>query len=188
MQLRALLREPALLVDAFESLVVVLIALGVLNLHGDMQTTVVGLFIAALALVKGFLTKPFPVTVLPDLGRAVLVFCASWEILHVNADQITIIVTFLGTLMTVVQRAQITPRNDAVVHPQGSGSGPLAGRKSEGGYADLAGLGWALIVLGLILVLVSFVTTANLLWVGVVLLVVGLCVILVSGISRRPRV
>jgi hypothetical protein len=124
-RVKALVREPALLIDAFESLVVVLIALGVLGLHGDAQTNLVALFIAVLALVKGFFTRPFPVTVIPDLGRAALVFCVSLGVLKWSPDQVTVLVTFLGTLMTVVQRAQITPAYDPVARPGGAGAGPL---------------------------------------------------------------
>lgn len=111
-RLNALVREPALLIDAFESLIVVLVALGMFNLTGDQQVNIIAAFIAIMALAKGFLTTPFPVTVIPDLGRALLVVCVSLNILHMSADQVTLLATFLGTLMSVVQRAQITPRHD----------------------------------------------------------------------------
>ena len=111
-RLGALIREPAVLIDAFESLIIVLVALGGFSLSNDQQANIIAAFIAILAFLKGWLTKPFPVTVVPDLGRALLCVCVSLGILHLTGDQVTLLATFLGTLMTVVQRAQITPRYD----------------------------------------------------------------------------
>lgn len=182
-RLKALVREPALLIDAFESLVIVLIALGLFDLTGDDQTNVVALFIAALGVLKGFMTRPFPVTVIPDFGRALLVFCVSLGILRWSPDQVTVVVTFLGTLMTVVQRAQITPRNDPVARPGGAGAGPLAGR-TEVGAATLGTIGVVLAVLGLVLILLALVSVAATLEIGIVLLVLGLLLMIVGGRSR----
>lgn len=170
-RIRALLREPALLIDAFESLVVVLIALGMFNLTGDQQTNVVALFIAILAFVKGFFTRPFPVTVVTDLGRAAAVFCVSLGILHWSPDQVTLVVTFLGTLMTVVQRAQITPRYDPVSRPGGAGAGPLAGREDVGETA-LGFVGYILVILGIILLALALFGIVPFYW-GLILLIVG---------------
>lgn len=170
-RVRALLREPALLIDAFESLVVVLIALGMFNLTGDQQTNVVALFIAILAFVKGFFTRPFPVTVVTDLGRAGAVFCVSLGILHWTPDQVTLVVTFLGTLMTIVQRAQITPRYDPVSRPGGAGAGPLAGRE-EVGEAALGFIGYLLLVIGIVLLIVSLFGLVPFYW-GLILIVIG---------------
>lgn len=184
-RLRSLLREPALLVDAFESLVVVLVALGFLGLHGDTQTNLIAVFIALLALLKGFLTKPFPVTVVPDFGRALLVFCVSLGVLHFTADQVTLLATFLGTLMTVVQRAQITPRSDPVARPGGAGAGPLTGR-TDAGAIRLDTVGWALVVLGVVLILLDVLTVAVAsLWIGVILAIIGI-VLIVAARSRTP--
>ena len=108
-RLRELLREPALLVDAFESGVVLAVALGLFHLTGESQRDLIALFIATLAVAKGALTHPFPVTVIPDVGRAALVFFGSVHLTHLTADQITLVATFLGTLMTLLQRPQITP-------------------------------------------------------------------------------
>lgn len=110
--LAALVREPALLIDAAETAVIMFVALGV-DWHGDQQKVIIGLFIAVIGLIKGYLTKPFPVNVIPDFGRAALVFASAFGIIHTTGDQITIIVTFLGTIMTLMSRAQITPRYDA---------------------------------------------------------------------------
>ena len=125
-KIKALIREPALLVDAFESAVVFAIAMGLFALSGDQQTNTVALFIAVLAVAKGFLTRPFPVTVLTDLGRAAVVWAVSLGLLSWTAAQVTIAVTFLGTLMTLIQRGQITPRFDPVVASGGAGAGPVA--------------------------------------------------------------
>lgn len=182
---KALLREPALLIDAFESLVVVLIALGLFSLHGDAQTNLVALFIAVLALVKGFFTRPFPVTVIPDLGRAGLVFCVSLGVLKWSPDQVTVLVTFLGTLMTVVQRAQITPSYDSVARPGGAGAGPLSGRNDVGATSPLYALGVALAVIGAVLIVADLLSaTIATLWVGVVFLLIGIVLIFVSGRGR----
>jgi hypothetical protein len=132
-RVKALIREPALLIDAFESLVVFAVALGFLGLSGDQQTNTIALFIAVLALAKGFLTQPFPVTVIPDLGRAALVFCVSLGMLNLSADQITVTVTMLGTVIAALARGQITPRFDPVVRTGGAGAGPLSGTPTERG-------------------------------------------------------
>lgn len=180
-RLKALAREPALLIDAFETLIVFLVAWGFLSLTGDQQTTTIAVFIALCGLAKGFTTKPFPVTVVPDLGRAALVWVVSIGVLpHVTPDQITIAVTMLGTLLSVVMRGQITPRKDAVTHPQGAGSGPLAGNRDDRGAVDLA---MALIVIGIVLIIVGLLTAYAVFWIGVVLLVIGL-VLAVVGRSR----
>lgn len=188
-RLKALVREPALLIDAFESLVVVLVAWGFLGLTGDQQTVTVGLFIAVLAVVKGVLTHPFPVTVIPDLGRAALVFCASLGIIHVTPDKITLFVTFLGTVMTLIQRGQITPRGDSVARPGGAGSGPIAGRRnSDAGFMDLGLLGAILAVVGLVLVVVGLLTVYNTVVLGVILFVLGVVLYVFAGHRSRSRV
>jgi hypothetical protein len=145
---KALVREPALLLDAFESFVVVAIALGLFSLSGDQQTNLVALFIAILAVAKGFLTKPFPVMVLTDLGRSGVVFCVSLGVLHWTPDQVTVVVTFLGTLTTLVGSIRTTPRYDPVTAPGGAGGGPVRG---EGG---IMGLGEVMLVVTLATVLV----------------------------------
>jgi preprotein translocase subunit SecG len=131
-RLKQLIREPALLIDAFETLVVMVVALGLFSVSGDQQKILIALLIAVLAFAKGFLTTPFPVTVVPDLGRAALVAATAFGVFHISADQITIIVTFLGTAMTLVQRGMITPKNDPQVAVAGAGAGPVAGRTEEG--------------------------------------------------------
>lgn len=169
-RMRALLREPALLIDAFESLVVVLVALGLFGLNGDQQTNLIALFIAVLAFVKGFLTRPFPVTVIPDLGRAAAVFCVSLGLLRWSPDQITLVVTFLGTLMTVVQRSQITPRSDAVSRPGGAGAGPVS--TQSGVVQTNLALAVVLIVAGILLLVLMGGTIGTVL--GLLCLVAGL--------------
>lgn len=178
-RLKALLREPALLIDAFESLVVVLIALGMFSLTGDQQTNTVALFIAILALAKGFFTRPFPVTVVTDLGRAAAVWCVSLGLLHWTPDQVTVVVTFLGTLMTVVQRAQITPRFDPVARPGGAGAGPIAGRE-EIGAGELSYLGYVLVIVGVILLILAAFGTVPFIW-AVACIVVGVLLWVFAG-------
>lgn len=179
-RIKALIREPALLLDAFESAVVVAVALGLFNITGDQQRYIIGAFIAVLALAKGFTTKPFPVTVIPGLGRALLVLVGSFGLIHLNADQITLLVTFLGTLTSLVARAQITPRYDPVIAPAGAGAGPVVGN-GEGGYGDVFTLfGVALIILGLLLILLL-----HHLVIGIVLAIVG--VVLLVGSQARGR-
>lgn len=187
---KALIREPALLIDAFESAVVFAIAMGLFSLSGDQQTNTVALFIAVLAVAKGFLTQPFPVTVITDLGRAAVVWSVSLGFLHWTADQITITVTFIGTLMTLIQRAQISPRYDTVTAPTGAGSGPVTSPRGEAGYARSDGAlfiaGVVLVVLGLLALLL--VALGNpflpLVW-SIILLVVGAVLVYLS--RRTPR-
>lgn len=183
---KALIREPALLIDAFESAVVFAIAMGLFSLSGDQQTNTVALFIAVLAVAKGFLTQPFPVTVITDLGRAAVVWSVSLGFLDWTADQVTICVTFLGTLMTLIQRSQISPRYDTVTAPTGAGSGPVTSPdKGERGAVRSDGalfiVGVVLAVIGLLALLL--VALGNpflpLVW-SIILLVVGLLAIVFS--------
>lgn len=173
-RLKLLIREPALLIDAFESVVVVAVALGLFGLSGEAQRDLIALFIALLALAKGFLTRPFPVTVVPDLGRAALVFFGSVGLTHLSADQITLVATMLGTVTTLLSRAQITPKYDPVTRPGGAGSGPVSNR-TEAGYVASAGMavGLALVVIGLILLLLTSYSV-----VGIILIVAGVLAVL----------
>jgi hypothetical protein len=181
-RVKALIREPALLIDAFESLVVFAVALGFLGLSGDQQTNTIALFIAVLALAKGFLTQPFPVTVIPDLGRAALVFCVSLGMLNLSADQITVTVTMLGTVIAALARGQITPRFDPVVRTGGAGAGPLSGTPTERGAANALFIaGVVVLVLGVLAIillaagqpLVSLVWCILLIVAGAVLMYLG---------------
>jgi NADPH:quinone reductase-like Zn-dependent oxidoreductase len=124
-RLRGLLREPALLIDLFETLVVLLIAFGI-GMSGDQQSYLIAAFVALIGLFKAFTTKPFPVTAVTDFGRAILVVGASFGI-GLTADQIALIVTALGTITTLIARSQVTPRIDPVVVQGGAGAGPVAG-------------------------------------------------------------
>ncbi len=117
-RLKDILREPALLIDAVETGLILLVAFG-LNWSGDQQAYIVAAIVAIVGVAKGFTTRPFAVSLITDLGRAVLVLAASFG-LNVSGDQIAIAITFLGTLTTLVGRAQITPTNDPV------GAGPVA--------------------------------------------------------------
>lgn len=123
-RLKGLIREPALLIDFAETLLVLLIAFGV-SMTGDQQSYIIAALVAFAAMAKGFTTTPFPVSVVPDFGRAILVLAMAFG-LNINADQTAIVVTMLGTLTTIVMRAQITPRRDPVIATKGSGSGPAA--------------------------------------------------------------
>lgn len=107
---RELLREPALLIDLVETLIVLLVAFGV-TLSGDQQTYIVAAVVALLGLAKGLLTRPFAVTLLTDAARAVLVLAASFGV-GLTSDQIALIATGLGTIVTLIARGQITPAKD----------------------------------------------------------------------------
>ena len=177
-KIKALIREPALLLDAFETFVVMAIALGLFSLSGDQQTNLVALFIALLGVAKGFLTQPFPVTVITDFGRAAIVFSVSLGLLKWSPDQVTVVVTFLGTLMTLVQRSQITPRYDPVIASGGAGAGPVADAnitRGEQGATDLlTAIGAVLLVVGLLNLLLMLVGSAFLpLVISLILIVVG---------------
>jgi len=187
---KSLIREPALLIDAFESAVVFFIAMGLFSLSGDQQTNTVALFIAVLAVAKGFLTQPFPVTVITDLGRAAVVWSVSLGFLNWTADQVTIAATFLGTLMTLIQRAQITPRYDPVIAAGGAGSGPVANvAKGERGAATASG---AFFVAGVVLVVLAVLALVLIvvgdpfvsLPVAIIVLVVGAALVYIS--RSRP--
>lgn len=183
-RLKALIREPALLLDAFESIVVFAVALGLFSLSGDQQTNLIAVFIALLAVAKGALTQPFPVMVLVDLGRAALVFCVSLGVLNWTADQVTVAVTMLGTVLTVVARGQVTPRYDPVWRsPGGAGAGPVRG--DIGWASPLYIIGVVLIVLGVLALVLLAVgdPIIPLIW-AILLLVAG--VVCFIAASRTP--
>lgn len=106
-RLRELVREPALLIDLVETLVVLVVAFGI-GLSGDQQTYIVAAVVAVLGLLKGLMTHPFAVTLLVDAARAVLVLAASFGV-GLSPDQIALIATGLGTVVTLIARGQITP-------------------------------------------------------------------------------
>ena len=145
-RLRALQRDPALLVDLAETLLVVAVAYG-WALTRDQQGYIVAAIIAVAAVIKGFSTHPFPVTVLPDATRAILVVAVTVCGAALTADQIAVTATLVGTVFTLIARAQITPGSSPIVAPTGAGAGPVTG---EGGYANLAMVGVVLLVLGVL--------------------------------------
>lgn len=106
-RIKELIREPALLIDLSETLVLLVVAFG-LGLSGDQQNYIVATIVALLGLLKASMTSPFAVAFLTDFGRAALVLLASFGV-GLTADQITLIVTALGTVTTIVMRGQITP-------------------------------------------------------------------------------
>ena len=124
-RLKALIREPALLIDLAETLVLMIVAFGV-GLSGDQQTYIVATIIGLLGLLKGFMTKPFPPAVVTDFGRAALALFASFGV-GLTADQITLIVTALGLVTSIILRGQVTPAKDPVIDARGAGAGPVVG-------------------------------------------------------------
>jgi hypothetical protein len=125
-RIKELIREPALLIDLAETLVLMIVAFGV-GLSGDQQTYIVAACIALIGLLKGFLTKPFPPAAITDFGRAALAVFASFGV-GLSADQIALIVTALGLVTSIVLRGQVTPAKDPVISVDGAGAGPVAGR------------------------------------------------------------
>lgn len=122
-RLKGFIREPALIIDLAETLVIMVVAFGV-GLSGDQQSYIVAAVITLMGLLKAFLTRPFAVAALTDFGRAVLVLAASLGI-GLSADQIAISVTALGLVASIIMRAQLTPSYDPVVSTDGSGAGPV---------------------------------------------------------------
>lgn len=129
-RMKALIREPALLIDLAETIVLMLVAFG-MGLSGDQQTYIVAAVIAIIGLAKGFMTVPFPPMAITDFGRAALALFASFGV-GLTADQITLCVTALGLISSVVLRGQVTPANDPVVDVTGSGAGPVYGKEGVG--------------------------------------------------------
>lgn len=177
-RLKGLVREPALLIDLAETIVIALVAFG-LGLSGDQQNYIVAAVVAGLGLAKAFLTRPFAVAALTDFGRAALVLLASFGV-GLTADQIAVLVTLLGTVTTVVIRAQITPTNSPVVVRGGAGAGPVAGY-DERGAVSLVAVAVALLVAG---VLVLALTTYQV--VGVALLIAAAVVVVLALITDHP--
>lgn len=122
---KALIREPALLIEIVSLVVVTVVSFGV-GLKGDQQTYIVAAFVALLGLLKAFLTRPFVVAFLTDFIRAGLILAASFGA-ALTADQISQVAMLVGLITTVVIRAQITPTRSPVVEQGGAGAGPVAG-------------------------------------------------------------
>lgn len=178
--IKGLIREPALLIDLAETVVIALVAFG-FALSGDQQNYIVAAVVAALGLAKAFLTRPFAVAALTDFGRAALVLLASFGV-GLTADQIAVLVTLLGTVTTVVIRAQITPNNSPVVVRGGSGAGPVAGYDHERGAVALLPLAVVLLVIGVLLMSLTAYQT-----VGVALLIAAAVVVVLALITDGSR-
>jgi len=125
-RMKELIREPALLIDLAETLVLMVVAFGI-GLSGDQQTYIVAAVIGAMGLLKGFMTRPFPPGALTDFGRAALALFASFGV-GLSADQIALIVTALGLVTSIIVRGQVSPASDPVIDATGAGSGPVTGR------------------------------------------------------------
>lgn len=108
---RQVFREPALILDFLETLLVIFVAFG-LPLTHDQQAYIVAVLVAAIGLIKGVTVHPFPPSVVTDFGRAALVLAASFGLQSLSEDKIALLVTALGTLTTLIIRAQSTPAND----------------------------------------------------------------------------
>lgn len=185
MNFRLFLREPALLLDLGETLLVALIAFG-LPIHGDQQSYLVAALVAAVGLLKAFTTRPFAVAALTDFGRAVLVVLASFGV-GLSADQIAVLITLLGTVTTVIIRAQITPTNSPVIGVDGAGGGPVRG---EAGVTNIFyALGVALILLAVLLLVLTLLKAFVVSWLAlIVLAVLGVFLLIISGHNGRGGV
>lgn len=173
-----LLREPALLLDAVETGLVLLVALG-LPLGHDQETYIVALVVAVIGVFKGFSTRPFPVHLVTDLSRAVLVLVASFG-LNLPPDKIAIIVTFIGTLTTLVGSIRTTPSFDAITRPGGAGAGPVTNEAGEVGLLTV--LGVVALVFGILALLFW-----HALILAIVLIVLGILLLGYGGYSHRSR-
>ena len=122
-RLKLLLREPALIIDFVETLLVILLSFGLALTH-DQQAWIVWAVVAALGLAKGFATHPFPVAVIVDFGRALLMLAVAFN-LRISIDQVAMLTTLLGTVTTIIARGQITPVNSPVAATGGAGAGPV---------------------------------------------------------------
>jgi len=172
-RIKTLIREPALLIDLAETLVVLAVAFGI-HLSNTQETNIIAAIVAALGLGKAFMVHPFAPGVIVDFGRAALMLGVSFG-LNVTADQSALIITALGTLTTIVLTTRVTPVNDPVIAAQGAGAGPVAGR-TEAGYAALEVVGIVLMVLavlGMIGIALSAFKVVALVWL-IILFIVGL--------------
>lgn len=179
---KTLLREPALIIDFVETLLVFLVAFG-LGLSGDQQSYIVAAVVAILGLIKAFSTKPFAVAAVTDLGRALLVLGASFGV-GLTADQIAIAVTFLGTVTTLLVSIRVTPKYDPVVAVGGAGAGPVRG---EAGATNLFyALGVGLLLLAVLLLVLTLLKVVAISYVVlVVLAVIGVVLLLIGGRDGR---
>lgn len=162
-----ILRDPALLLDTLETGLVLLVALG-MPLSHDQTTYIVAVVIALIGIAKGAATHPFPVHLIVDLSRAALVLAASFG-LNLPPDKIAIIVTFIGTLTSLVGSIRTTPSYDAITRPGGAGAGPVTTR-TEAGYGDPFYLLSVVLIIGGVLVLIFW----HALFLALVLIVLGI--------------
>lgn len=175
---RLVLREPALLIDAVETGLVLLVALG-LHLGGDQQTAIVALLIALAGVAKAVTTTPWPISIFTDFARAGLVLAATFGLNWATPDKIAIVATFLGTLVTLINRAQVTPNASPVIATHGSGAGPVIG---ESGYTALSTIGAVLALVGIVLLLLTLLHTIHVsLLICGILIAAGVIVILVDS-------
>lgn len=178
MRFKELLREPALLIDLGETLLVALVAFG-LPVSGDQQSYLVAALIAGVGLAKAVTTKPFAPTALTDFARAALVVAASFGV-GLSADQIAILVTLLGTVTTVVLRGQITPRTDPVVGAAGAGAGPVRGE--AGAASILYVLGVVLVLLAVLLLVTTILKVFVVSWLAIIVIfIVGVALLVWQG-------
>lgn len=152
-RLKTLVRYPTLIIDFGETLMVFLVSFG-LALSQTQQTYIIAVLVAALGLAKSFMVHPFAPNALVDFGRAALMLGISFG-LHVNAAQVGVGITLLGTLLTAVLTNQTTPLNDPAPNFPGL---PASARKrvvhhttSQRGAVDLLFvIGVVLVILGLL--------------------------------------
>lgn len=173
----SLIREPALLIDLVETIVLLVVTLG-LTLTVDQQTWIVAAFVAAIGLAKGLLTDPFAPSLVTDFGRAALMLGASFG-LNLDPDSITLIVTALGTLTTLMMTNRVAPvpaverAAERVSHPRVRG---------EAGAVGLYVPGIVVLVVTLILALLTF--AGEMAIPNLVLVVLGIAGVVMVALSR----
>jgi hypothetical protein len=101
--------EPALVLEAVKVGLVMFVTFGFIDFSNDQQTWVVAAVAALIGLAKAFSTHPFPVTAVTDAVQAVGIAVIGFHSALTQA-QLATLVTFVGVVVVLIQRAQISPK------------------------------------------------------------------------------
>lgn len=188
-RLRLIVREPAQIIDLIETGLMLLVALG-LSLSNDQIGYIGAALFAVAGVLKALTTSPWPVNVFTDAARAIAVLAVAFG-LDWDAQTVTVLVTFIGTIVTTMNTLRTTPNFDPVVARGGAGAGPVTGRagEAEDGWAALEVLGAVIALVGLVLLVLTLtvksVTISPL--ICIVLLVIGIVMVAVDRARGRAR-
>lgn len=104
-------REPALWLEAIKAVLVFLALVLPLGLTVDFQNAVMVIFTAAFGLWQAFATHPFQVAALKEFIQTVGIAVGAFG-LHFSPTLLAAVIVLVGTISTLLTRAQVTPKAD----------------------------------------------------------------------------